>query len=99
LPAATLEAAVTVAVTGEAAVRVAEENCTAMPVGAAPADSVTGELNPPCAVRLRVAVFEFPGTTERLLEPDASAKFQALLFFQLLTSRDASTEPSPVTMS
>jgi len=56
MPATAFAAAVTVIVTGAAAVRVGEEKVTDTPVGAPAADSVTGEVNPPCAVMVRLAV-------------------------------------------
>lgn len=79
--------------------RVGEEKVTVTPAGAPAADSVTGELNPPCTLRVSVAVFALPGETVRLEEFVASVKFEAAPLFQLLTSRNASTEPSPVTIS
>lgn len=99
VPAATLEPAATFIVTGAAVVRVREEKVTVMPARDPAADSVTGELNPPCALIVRVAVFELPGETVALEESVANVKFEARLLFQLLTSRNASTEPSPVTIS
>lgn len=99
VPAVTFAAAAAVIVTGAAVVKVGEEKLTVTPAGAPAADSATGELNPPCALMVRVAVFELPGETARLEELAASVKFEARLLLQLLTSRNASTEPSPVTMS
>ena len=54
--AAVFAAAATFIVTGEAAVRMGEEKVTVTPVGTPAADSVTGELNPPCALMVRIAV-------------------------------------------
>lgn len=56
--AAALAAALTVIVTGAAVVRVGEEKVTVTPVGAPAADSVTGEVNPPCALIVNVAVVD-----------------------------------------
>ena len=91
--------ALTVMVTGALGVRVGEEKDSVTPVGAPAADSVTGELNPPCALMVRVAVRWLPGEIVRLEELEASEKSDAPLLAQLLTSRKASTEPSPVTIS
>ena len=94
-----LAAAVTVIVTGAAGVTVGEEKLTVTPLGAPAAESVTGELNPPCALIVKMAEVELPSMTPRFEELAASEKFDAALFFQLLTTRNASIEPSPVTMS
>jgi hypothetical protein len=99
LLATTLASAVTVIVTWAAGVRAGEENATVTPGGAPAADSVTGELNPPCALIVRVAVAELLGETVRLEEVEARAKFEARMLLQPLTSRNASIEPSPVTIS
>ena len=99
LPATALAPADTVTVTGAAVVRVEEEKVTVTPVGAPAADSVTGELNPPWALTVRVVVAGAPWPTLTLEEFVDSVKLEAPLFFQLLTSRNASTEPSPVTIS
>lgn len=86
-------------VTGAAVLRVGEVKVTVTPLGAPAANSVTGELNPPWAVIVRFAVCGLPGETVRLEEFEARAKFEARLLFQLLTSRKAFTEPSPVVIS
>ena len=94
-----LAVAVTVIVTGAAAVMVGEENVAVTPEGSPLAASVTGELKPPCALMVNVEAADPPGLTVRLEEFDAREKFDALALLQLLTSRKASTEPSPVTKS
>ncbi len=66
VPAAAPEVAATVIVTGPEAVVVGEEKEMVMPFGAPAADSVTGELNPPCTVMLIVAGVELPGGTVRV---------------------------------
>ncbi len=58
VPARALAAAVMVIVTRAEEVRVGEEKVTVTPVGAPAADSVTGVLNPPCALMVRVALVE-----------------------------------------
>lgn len=99
VPAAAPEVAATVIVTGPEAVVVGEEKEMVMPFGAPAADSVTGELNPPCTVMLIVAGVELPGGTVRVETRELSEKFEAIAFRQLLTSRKASTDPRPVVMS
>lgn len=78
VPAAAFAATVIVAVTGAFAVTVAEENLMVTPVGAPLADSVTGDVNPPCAVSEIVAVPELPCATETLLTFGDSAKFDEM---------------------
>src|SRR5437588_4864732 len=58
LPAAAVEAARRVTVTGAAAVRAEEENWTVTPAGAPEAVSVTGDLKLPWAINVRVTTFE-----------------------------------------
>ena len=94
-----LAAALRVMVTGAAGVRLIDEKRAVTPAGSPVADSATGELNPPCALIVRVVLTELPAVTLRLAESAASAKLDVVLVFQLLTSRKASTEPSPVVKS
>jgi len=68
VPPAALAVAATVMVTGVEVLRVGEEKVTVTPVGAPTAESVTGEVNPPCALMVRVAVVALPGVTVRLEE-------------------------------
>ena len=68
VPPAALLVALTVMVTGEEVFRVGEENVNVTPAGAPAAERVTGELNPPCALMVSVAVDELPGATVRLEE-------------------------------
>lgn len=99
VPAVALEFVLTLIVTGALGLRVGEENDTVKLGDPLAAERVTGELNPPCAVIVRVAVWGLPGGTVRMKEFDANEKLDARLFAQLLTRRKASTEPSPVAIS
>lgn len=99
VPPAALLVALTVIVTGEEVFSVGEEKVTVTPAGAPAAERVTGELNPPCALMVTVAVVVLPGATVRLEDKELRLKFEARLLLQLLTSRKASTEPSPVVIS
>lgn len=86
-------------VTGELAVSVWEEKFTVMPAGAPLTDSVIGELNPPSAFSLKVTFALLPCPTDTVKALGVSKKLEALRPLQWLTSRKASTEPSPVTKS
>jgi len=78
VPAAAPELAVNVAVTGTEAVRVAVENATFTVLGNPLAESVTAELNPPCAVSVTVTLPEPPALTDRAEAFVASVKFGAV---------------------
>jgi hypothetical protein len=82
LPAAALAAALIVAVTGAAAVTVEEEKRTVTPVAMPLGVSVTGDVNPPCAVSVIVAAAELPAATEVLATFAVSVKFASLPSFQ-----------------
>ena len=88
-----------VIVTGVEAVRLDGEKVTDTLAGAPAAESVTEELNPPCALNVRVAVLELPGDTVRLEALRANEKFELRVLLQLLTSKNASIDPRPVTIS
>ena len=72
MPAKAFEDAVTAMVTEVVPVMVGEEKLTVMPVGAPPADRETAELNPSCALIVRITVFGLPGETVRLEGFEAS---------------------------
>lgn len=82
LPAAAFAAALIVAVTGADTVSVEEEKRTVIPVAVPLAVSVTGDVNPPCAVRVIVAAAELPAATETLATFGVSVKFELLPSFQ-----------------
>ena len=67
LPATAFAAAVNVAVTGAPALAVAAENFTVTPLGTPLVDSVTGALNPPCAVTATLTVPDPPRPTVTLV--------------------------------
>ena len=99
LPVAAVAAAAIVKVTGLPALALDEENVTVTPAGAPAAESVTGVAKPFCGVRLTPAVIDEPCETVTLAGLAESVKFEARPLLQLLTSRNASTDPSPVTGS
>lgn len=68
VPPAAPAPAATVMVTGAEELSVGEEKETETPLGAPTAARVTGEVNPPCALRVSVAVAAPPGVTARLEE-------------------------------
>jgi len=88
-----------VTVTEAAVVRVGEEKYTVNPAGAPLTDSITCELNPPCAFSFKVTVLDLPGATDVLKELEVSEKSEARWPLQWLTSMNASMEPSPVAKS
>lgn len=98
LPSVAAVVAEIVAVTGADAVSVVDENVTVTPLGAPLAESVTGELNPPEVVNVRLTVFEYPFPTVTLDEP-AVRPNEALPLLQFVASRWASIEPNPVASS
>jgi len=97
--ATSLDHAAIVAVTGAVEVRVGDEKLTFIPVGAPVTDSVTGELNPPSTLSLKVTLLVLPCPTETFEALDAMVKVEALRPLQCLTSRKASIDPSPVAKS
>ncbi len=82
VPATAFAAAAKVTVTGAVAVNVDEENFMVTPAGAPLADKETAELNPPCAVRVIVAVAVLPGATEIDAAFGLSTKFAVLSLAQ-----------------
>jgi hypothetical protein len=68
VPPAAFADAATVIVTGADALSVGDENETRTLGGAPAAASVTGELNPPCAIMDKLEVVEPPGVAARLEE-------------------------------
>jgi hypothetical protein len=82
VPTTVFAAALTVAVTGELAVRLDEEKRTVTPVGMPLACSATGDANPPCVVNVMVAAVELPALTEMLETFGVSVKFTLLPSFQ-----------------
>jgi len=68
VPPAALGVAATVMVTGADGVKLGEENVAVTPAGNPTAESATGEVKPPCALMLKVAVEAPPGVTVKLEE-------------------------------
>ena len=96
VPAAALDAAVMVMVTGDVPVAVVDENFTVTPEGIPLAERVTAELKPPSSETETVDAVDPPGATVALDTFVASAKFIWLLLLQELTNALTSTDPRPV---
>lgn len=86
-PTAAVELALNVAVTGVEAVRVCGEKATVTPEGRPLAESVTGELKPPCAVRVKVTLAELPRVTEAVEAFGVKVKLVEVTAVQLSTKR------------
>jgi hypothetical protein len=87
---------------------VADEKLAVTPVGSPLTDNATAELNPFKLATVRTKDVELPtftlapmgfGISVKLWAETVTLNSSARLLFQLLTKRNASTEPSPVVIS